>query len=389
MTQPTPIRRVPDGPPRLLGLCAGYGGLEMAAAELLGATTVAYAENDPFAARVFAAHHPGVPNLGDITTADWDQAAALGVDAVAAGFPCRNISNAGRKDGINGQWSRVWKNVAEAVRHLRPRLVLLENVAAIRSRGLDVVAQDLAAIGYDARWTCLRAGDPEVGAPHPRDRWFAVAHPADADPHHLGRHWRSRHQPETQGRPEPPHRRHPAPRTPRGDLTLFPSPVAADSSRGSHTYTRGNPTLLGAVRLLPTPAARDWKSGASNLLGRNSRPLNEVVVNLLAETSHDVGQWIASDGTDYGPAVRRWEQRTGRTAPCPTEPGTRGNRRLAPAFAEWLMGLPAGWVTAVADIPRKEQLRILGNGVVPQQALHAYTTLLGLHTARTRTEVAA
>ncbi|MFD6243470.1 DNA cytosine methyltransferase, partial [Streptomyces diastaticus] len=100
MTQPTPIRRVPDGAPRLLGLCAGYGGLETAAAELLGATTVAYAENDPFAARVFAAHHPGVPNLGDITTADWGQAAALGIDAVAAGFPCRNISNAGRKDGI-------------------------------------------------------------------------------------------------------------------------------------------------------------------------------------------------------------------------------------------------------------------------------------------------
>ncbi|MFF5689585.1 DNA cytosine methyltransferase [Streptomyces albidoflavus] len=389
MTQLTPIRRVPDGPPRLLGLCAGYGGLEMAAAELLGATTVAYAEKDPFAARVFAAHHPGVPNLGDITTADWDQAAALGVDVIAAGFPCTDISNAGRRVGIRGKQSGIWTNVAEAVRHLRPRLVLLENVAAIRSRGLDVVAQDLAAIGYDARWTCLRAGDPEVGAPHPRDRWFAVAHPADADPHHLGRNWRTRHQPETQGRPEPPHRRHPAPRTPRGDLTLFPSPVAADGTRGSHTYTRGNPTLLGAVRLLPTPAARDWKSGASNLLGRNSRPLNEVVVNLLAETSHDVGQWTASDGTDYGPAVRRWEQRTGRPAPCPTEPGTRGNRRLAPAFAEWLMGLPTGWVTDVADIPRKEQLRTLGNGVVPQQALHAYTTLLGLHTTHTRTEVAA
>ncbi|AMM11223.1 Modification methylase HhaI [Streptomyces albidoflavus] len=389
MTQPTPIRRVPDGPPRLLGLCAGYGGLEMAAAELLGATTVAYAEKDPFAARVFATHHPGVPNLGDITTADWDQAAALGIDVIAAGFPCTDISNAGRRVGIRGKQSGIWTNVAEAVRHLRPRLVLLENVAAIRSRGLDVVAQDLAAIGYDARWTCLRAGDPEIGAPHPRDRWLAVAHPADADPHHLGRHWRTRHQPETQGRPEPPHRRHPAPRTPRGDLTLFPSPVAADSTRGSHTYTRGNPTLLGAVRLLPTPAAHDWKSGASNLLGRNSRPLNEVVVNLLAETSHDAGQWTASDGTDYGPAVRRWEQRTGRPAPCPTEPGTRGNRRLAPAFAEWLMGLPTGWVTDVADIPRKEQLRILGNGVVPQQALHAYTTLLGLHTTHTRTEVAA
>ncbi|MGX1841379.1 DNA cytosine methyltransferase [Streptomyces diastaticus] len=389
MTQPTPIRRVPGGPPRLLGLCAGYGGLETAAAEFLGATTVAYAEKDPFAARVFAARHPGVPNLGDITTADWDQAAALGVDVIAAGFPCTDISNAGRRVGIRGKQSGIWTNVAEAVRHLRPRLVLLENVAAIRSRGLDVVAQDLAAIGYDARWTCLRAGDPEIGAPHPRDRWFAVAHPAAEDPHRTARDQRRTAAPgQAQSGRTRPH--------PGGRSGLPPAPAAGD------------------VRLLPTPAARDWKSGASNLLGRNSRPLNEVVVNLLPTPKASDGphggpnqrdtsgryylpgqavrlddRWIAADGTDYGPAIRRWEQRTGRPAPCPTEPGTRGNRRLAPAFAEWLMGLPTGWVTAVADIPRKEQLRILGNGVVPQQALHAYTTLLGLHTTHTRTEVAA
>ncbi|NEC15998.1 DNA cytosine methyltransferase [Streptomyces sp. SID8014] len=390
MTQPTPIRRVPGGPPRLLGLCAGYGGLETAAAELLGTTTVTYAEKDPFAARVFAARHPGVPNLGDITAADWDQAAALGVDVIAAGFPCTDISNAGRRVGIRGKQSGIWTNVAEAVRHLRPRLVLLENVAAIRSRGLDVVAQDLAAIGYDARWTCLRAGDPEVGAPHPRDRWFAVAHPAAEDPHRTARDQRRSAAPgQTQSGWTRPH--------PGGRSGLSPAPAAGD------------------VRLLPTPAARDWKSGASNLLGRNSRPLNEVVVNLLPTPKASDGppggpnqrdtsgryylpgqavrlddRWIAADGTDYGPAIRRWEQRTGRPAPCPTEPGTRGNRRLAPAFAEWLMGLPTGWVTDVADTPRKEQLRILGNGVVPQQAaLHAYTTLLGLHTTHTRTEVAA
>ncbi|MFC8258375.1 DNA cytosine methyltransferase [Streptomyces sp. NPDC057291] len=361
MTQPTDIRRAPGAPPRMVALCAGYGGLEAALQTGLDGLVAAYAENDPHAAAVLAAHHPGVPNLGDITRTDWERVRDLyAPDVVGAGFPCRNISNAGRKDGINGQWSRVWKNVAAAVGVIRPRYVFLENVAALRSRGLDVVAADLAAIGYDVRWTCLRAGDPEIGAPHERDRWFAVAHPADADPHHLGRHWRPRHLTETQGRIEPAHPGHAPART------------------------------AGRLTLLPTPAARDWKSGASNLMARNSRPLNEVVVNLLPDQAvHRTGQWVAVDGTDYGPAVRRWEHVTGRPAPCPTEPGTRGNRRLSPAFAEWLMGLPAGWVTAVPDIPRKEQLRILGNGVVPQQAHHAYGHLLGAHHMATEWRTAA
>ncbi|MFF4972709.1 DNA cytosine methyltransferase [Streptomyces sp. NPDC001083] len=419
MTQPTDIGRAPGSPPTIVALCAGYGGLETAIRAGIGGRIAAYAENDPHAAAVFAAHHPGVPNLGDITAVDWQQVRDLyRPDVIGAGFPCRNISNAGRRDGIHGQWSRVWKNVAAAVGVLRPRLVFLENVAALRSRGLDVVAQDLAAHGYDVRWTCLRAGDPEVGAPHPRDRWFAVGHPADADPHHLGRHWRPRHLPEAQGRDEPAH---------RGDETA-PAPV-------------------GGVSLLPTPAARDWKSSASNLLGRNARPLNEVVVNLLpTPTARRYGtnrsasggassrpsieylvrdllptpkasdgphggpnqrdtsgryylpgqavrldaQWVAGDGTDYGPAIHRWEAVTGRPAPCPTEPGTRGNRRLSPVFVEWLMGLPAGWVTDVPDIPRKEQLKILGNGVIPQQAHHAYGLLLGARaTARLEWEAAA
>lgn len=380
MTQPADMRRVPGSPPRLLALCAGYGGLEIALRAGLGGQVVAYAENDPHAAQVFAAHHPGVPNLGDITAVDWTRVReTFAPDVIGAGFPCRNISNAGRRDGINGKWSRVWKNVAEAVRHLRPRLVFLENVAALRSRGLDVVAQDLAAVGYDARWTCLRAGDPEIGAPHTRDRWFAVAYPAAEDPHLTA--WRQRWPAaarEAQGgraRPDA-----------GGRSGLPPAPVGRRA---------------GELRLLPTPAARDWKSGASNLLGRNARPLNEVVVNLLPTPKASDGphggpnqrdtsgryylpgqavrldnRWVATDGTDYGPAIRRWEAVTGRPAPCPTEPGTRSNRRLSPAFAEWMMGLPAGWVTAVPGIPRKEQLRTIGNGVVPQQAHHAYQLLL-------------
>lgn len=332
---------------RVLALCAGYGGLEEALRAGTGVEPVAFAENDPHASKVFAARHPGLSNLGDITAVDWHRVRDLyAPDVIGAGFPCRNISNAGRRDGINGQWSKVWKNVAEAVGVLRPRLVFLENVAALRSRGLDVVAADLAALGYDARWTCLRAGDPAVGAPHERDRWFAVAHPADADPHQLGRHWRPWHQSEPQGRPEPQDGR---------------NPVAGPAVRH--------------LRLLPTPKASDGPHGGPNQRDTSGRYYLPGQAVRLDE------RWVATDGTDYGPAIHRWEHITGRPAPCPTEPGRLGNRRLSPAFVEWMMGLPAGWVTAVPGIPRKDQLKILGNGVVPQQAHHAYGLLLGADTA--------
>ena len=158
-----------------LSLCSGYGGLDGVIERLTGAQLLAYAEVLPPAMRVMAAHHPGIPNLGDITQVDWE-AWRGAVDILGAGFPCQDISNAGTREGIDGSRSGIWKNVAEAVGVLRPQLVFLENVAAIRSRGLDVVAQDLASLGYDLRWTCVRAS--EVGYAHPRDRWFGLARPS-------------------------------------------------------------------------------------------------------------------------------------------------------------------------------------------------------------------
>lgn len=171
--------------PRILALCAGYGGLELAIQSLIGGNVVAFAEKDPYAARVFTSHNPEVPNLGDITETDWhDVRERYGPDVIGAGFPCTDISNAGPRTGISGERSGIWKNVAEAVGVIRPRLVFLENVSAIRSRGLDVVAQDLASVGYDLRWTCVRASD--VGATHTRSRWFGLGKPA-ADTDHVGR----------------------------------------------------------------------------------------------------------------------------------------------------------------------------------------------------------
>ncbi|MCY0926252.1 DNA cytosine methyltransferase [Streptomyces sp. H27-H1] len=163
----------------ILELCAGYGGLGIAVEALTGDKVTVVAEVDEAASRILAHRFPSAPNIGDITACDWAQ--LLGqVDIITAGFPCQDISNAGKREGIDGGRSGIYRNVVEAVHILRPRLVFLENVSAIRSRGLWQVVTDLAAIGYDVRWTCLRASD--VGAPHHRDRWFAVAYPAGRVP---------------------------------------------------------------------------------------------------------------------------------------------------------------------------------------------------------------
>ena len=153
-------------------LCTGYGGLDIAAAAVLGARLAWVAEADPHAAAVLARQWPGVPNLGDITALDW--AAVPPVDLVTAGWPCQDISYSGTGAGITeGTRSGLWHCIADGLRHLRPQLVFLENVAALRTRGLGTVLGDLAALGYDTQWLCLRASD--AGACHRRDRLFALA----------------------------------------------------------------------------------------------------------------------------------------------------------------------------------------------------------------------
>jgi DNA (cytosine-5)-methyltransferase 1 len=143
---------------------------------VLGARLAWCAESDRHAAAVLAARYPGVPNLGDITTLDW--AAVPPVDLITAGWPCQDISYSGPGAGITkGTRSGLWLTIAAGLRQLRPAYVFLENVAALRTRGLGKVLADLAALGYDTQWLCLRAAD--AGACHRRDRLFILgAQPA-------------------------------------------------------------------------------------------------------------------------------------------------------------------------------------------------------------------
>jgi DNA (cytosine-5)-methyltransferase 1 len=152
-------------------LFSGIGGLELGL-ERAGMKTVWQVEQDPYAQKVLEKHWPGVLRWGDVRTAT---AATLGpVDLICGGFPCQDISNAGGRAGIDGERSGLWSEFHRLIRELRPRYVLVENVAALLVRGLDRVLGDLAASGFDAEWDCIPAA--AVGAPHRRDRLFVVAY---------------------------------------------------------------------------------------------------------------------------------------------------------------------------------------------------------------------
>ena len=154
---------------RVLDLFSGIGGFSLGL-ERAGMKTVAFCEIDPYASRVLEKHWPDVPNLGDVTKAEFPDA-----DFICAGFPCQDISYAGTGAGLAGERSGLWREVVRAIRMVRPRGTLLENVAALLNRGMGTVLGDLAEIGHDAEWHCIPAS--AVAAPHRRDRIWIYTNP--------------------------------------------------------------------------------------------------------------------------------------------------------------------------------------------------------------------
>lgn len=301
-------------------LCSGYGGLDLAVQATTGATVVDHAETDVNAAKVLETHWPGLENLGDVTAIDWSVLEPT--DIICAGFPCQPVSQAGkRKASDDKRW--LWPHIGDAVRVLRPRLVVLENVSGLllpwrdgrwwRPAPVEQVLGELAALGYDACWRSLRAAD--VGAPHRRERVFIVATDADRE--------RLTDRAEPDGQAEEPALTPPR----RGDVDRRHGAVA-DSDRVGRARGR-------------------WASGG------------------ITEPQDGHDTW-----GPYAATIARWER---LTRPVPPPRDDRG--RLSPIFVEWMMGLPAGWVTGVG-LTRTAELRMLGNGVVPQQATCAITSIL-------------
>lgn len=383
--------------PCIGSLCSGAGGLDLAVLQVLGGTVAWHAEYEPpteknpnpsqAGARVLAYRWPGVPNHGDITTTDW--ATVESVDIVTAGYPCQPDSAAGKRLGeADERW--IWPAVRDAIRDLGPRLAVLENVAGHLGRGFPGVVGDLAEIGYDCRWCCVPAS--AVGAPHRRERLFVVAYPADSDGPRRGAlllgaaaaGWPERDDAGRGGLPSVAHsagnRWHEGRAEPEGQFRRPDDALSGDAV--------ADPAGDGLVRDPGSTGSGAACGGGERVAGRGDRGVPDadpggegLEVGLLEHHGPQRsavergGDELAARWGRWAPAIRRWEAVT-RPAPDPVELGRRGNRRLNPAFSEWMMGLPAGWVTAVPGLSRNDQLRLIGNGVVPQQGVAALRWLL-------------
>jgi DNA (cytosine-5)-methyltransferase 1 len=159
-------------PLKVLDLFSGIGGFSLGLERTGGFKTVAFCETEEFPRRVLTKHWPGVPIHQDVRSLRGSDVEA--VDAICGGFPCQDISFAGKGAGIEGERSGLWREYARLVGEIRPRFVIVENVAALLGRGIHVVLGDLAALGYDAVWHCIPAS--AVGAPHRRDRLWIIAY---------------------------------------------------------------------------------------------------------------------------------------------------------------------------------------------------------------------
>ncbi len=160
-------------------LFAGIGGFDLGLEWTGGFDILWQVEIEDYATKVLEKHWPNVRRWRDVRTFPPEPASDWEVDLICGGFPCQDISDAGKKAGIDGERSRLWREFARCIRILRPRYVVVENTAALLHRGMGKVLGDLAQCGYAAEWDCLPAA--AFGARHFRNRLFIVATPDDLE----------------------------------------------------------------------------------------------------------------------------------------------------------------------------------------------------------------
>jgi len=165
---------------KVLDLFSGIGGFSLGLERTGGFNTIAFCEICPKARKVLSKHWPNVKQYEDIRGLNNEQLIADGIEAdvITGGFPCQDISCAGKGKGIKAERSGLWAEMFRLIRDVRPAWAIIENVSALRSKGLALVLQNISEIGYMCEWHCIPAS--AVGAPHQRDRIWIVANANDS-----------------------------------------------------------------------------------------------------------------------------------------------------------------------------------------------------------------
>jgi DNA (cytosine-5)-methyltransferase 1 len=296
-------------------LCSGYGGLDMAVEAYFNAETVWMCDNDKYASVVIKERW-NLPNLGDLKAVDWTTVEPI--DILTAGYPCQPFSHAGQRKGENDE-RHIWPEIKTIISKLQPKLAILENVRGHLTLGFKEVLQDLAEIGYDASWAIVRASD--VGAPHRRERLFIIAKSSNSNSF-------------------------------RGII------------RGQNEEWNQGQSQFESSQCCETIANTNIK-GLERTLHEAIDITNGSIANSNGNEQQGNGS-MSQLGRRFNTQLEMRLQRPPHTLDL--------NNKLNPQFVEYMMGLPEGWVTDL-DISRSQQLKILGNGVVPQQAYYALQLL--------------
>ena len=304
-------------------LCTGYGGLDLAVETFFDAEMVWCAENDKYASKVIEARF-NKPNLGDIKQIDWGSIEPI--DILTAGYPCQPFSHAGHRKGENDE-RHIWPHILKGISILRPKFIILENVRGHLSLGFKEVLSDLAQNGYDAKWRIVRASD--VGAPHQRARLFIIAY---SNSEGLQRTWHK-----------------------ANDFTDgFTSNTNCDACEESRRADREISTK-----------SRGLQAGQD--IGQ-ARSEHRCSCKASCNTNNQYQSYNREMSELGGRFASRCEMS------MQDIPNALVDDKLNAKFVEYMMGLPGGWVTDL-DLSRSQQLKMLGNGVVPQQAYYALELL--------------
>jgi len=358
-----------DGKLNAIDLFSGYGGITVALSKY--ARPVVYCEKERYAQAILLSRMeegklPAAPIWDDVSTFDGKPYKGK-IDIIYGGFPCQGISQAGRGEGLEDERSGLFFELLRVATEAAPGFIFLENVPAIRTRGLREVVVALAEVGYDCRWTCITAS--YVGAPHKRERWFLLGHATDAG------------------------------LSSRRSIEMGKSQTLEESERPGAVANAQGIDGGGGVRGLPEEDAAQRRSEDLHQSEAEQPECPGEDFPVLADTEDGGGESSQRQG-GQGTGRRSFDfcgnQEKGRVCDMASESVSLPEPRLGgdadgsagrvdeseSSYIEqpWQEGWEDG-IERTTEVKehRTNRIKALGNGVVPQQVRFAFEYLLGMH----------